>query len=89
MKAIEYILQTHGFLESEINEHYFNILSTMPQNEWFIPNNKNNEEYSICYWFASRGLICKKQIPRFLKSSFMGISDWYYWNEDLIYKDIV
>jgi|694.fasta_scaffold123611_4 hypothetical protein len=88
MTTIEYVLQTHGFLEEELNQHYFYVLLTMPKNQWFVPNNKNNEEYTICWWFASRGLICKKQIPRFVKGSYMGMTDWYYWNEDLNYREV-
>lgn len=51
---IKDILARHGFLNSKINDHHLLILRTFPQNEWIYPNNSDNEEHTICEWFASR-----------------------------------
>lgn len=86
---IETLLSKHGFLESKTNVHYLSVLRTMPQNEWFAPTNRDNEEFTICAWFASRGLICEKKIPKFLNGSYLGVKSLYFWNEEVDYKSHV
>lgn len=83
------VLERHGFLESEINNHYLEVLSTMPENEWFAPTNKNEEHFTICHWFASRGMICKKDIPLFSDGSYKGMKHYFFWNDSLDYSKVV
>ena len=47
------ILKKHGHLDQETNDHYLSILETFPQDEWFAPTNEKNDEFEVCYWFAS------------------------------------
>jgi hypothetical protein len=89
MSQIKNAVHKHGFLEEETNEHYLNILYSLPENEWFLPSNKNNEEREVCWWFASHGLICKKHIPIFRDGSYVGMKEWYYWNKELNYFNVV
>jgi hypothetical protein len=85
---IKDILKKHGHSDQETNDHYLSVLETFPQNEWFAPTDKNNDEFTICYWFASRGMICEKRIPNFHNGSYVGLTKYYLWNENLNYKNL-
>jgi hypothetical protein len=85
---LQTILQRHGFLEEERNLHYLSVLRTFPQNIWFLPTDEKNDEFTICYWFASRGMICKKDVPLFNNGSYAGMKKYYLWNEELNYKEV-
>jgi hypothetical protein len=82
------VLQRHGHLDKETNDHYLSVLRTFPQNEWFLPTNENQEQFTICYWFASRGMICEKKVPLFKDGSYLGMKKYYLWNEQLNYKEV-
>jgi len=82
------ILNKHGHLDPQTNDHYLSILETFPQDVWFAPTNENNDEFEVCYWFASQGLICKKDVPQFNSGSYMGMKKYYLWNETLNYKNV-
>ena len=83
---IETITETHGWQTVELNDHYLSVLKLHPQNEWFMPTNKENEAHKICCWFASRGIICKKQIPLFTSGAYRGMADYFLWNYELKYS---
>jgi hypothetical protein len=85
---LQTILQRHGFLEEEINLYYLSVLRTFPQNVWFLPTDEKNDEFTICYWFASRGMICEKKVPLFKDGSYLGMKKYYLWNENLNYKKV-
>ena len=85
---IKSILKRHGHLNEETNDHYLSVLETFPQDEWFAPTDEKDDEFTICFWFASRGIICKKDVPQFKDGSYLGMKKYYLWNENLNYKGV-
>ncbi len=60
-------------------------LFAFPENQWFSPTNKQNEEYTICKVLADAGLIVAKQVPDWSSASFHGFKISFLYNKDLIY----
>ena len=77
-----------GFTEAT-NNHYVKTLNKLEQNEWIYVSNEEFEFYSICDWFSSVNLICKKIVPKFSRTgSYLGNTIYFYWNKDLNYTKL-
>lgn len=66
-------------------EHYLSILFSNPENEWFTPNNRENEVYTICEQMAAAHLIAVIKIPVWVDGSFRGLRTEFLYNKDLNY----
>ena len=64
-------------------EYYIEILTKNPENQWFYPTNKIEENYTICRELAAMGIIAEKKIPKWHDNSFRGFRHEFYYNADM------
>ncbi len=67
-------------------DFYMERVSTFPKNEWFMPNNSENNDYSICAHLFEMYLIERKTTPIWFNGSFRGLDHTFRINEDLKYN---
>jgi len=66
-------------------EHYMDALFKYPENEWFLPTNKDGDDYSICNQLQSVHLICVRHTPIWNNGSFKGMRFEFKYNRNLEY----
>ena len=67
-------------------EYHFSVLFSFPENEWFFPNNKENEAYSICRCLSDIGLIAIIRIPIYKNGTISGVKTGFYYNKSMKYE---
>ena len=64
-------------------DHYMERINELPNNVWFKPTNKDNDDYFICAHLFEMNLICKKTLPIWQDGSMRGQRIYFYINQDL------
>lgn len=74
------------FPENYDLHHYLNVLFEHPENEWFAPNNSDNDAYSICEELGAVHLLCMKRKPLWINGSFRGVKTYIFYNKNLFFE---
>ena len=68
-------------------EHYCSVLFQYKENEWFSPNNLNDESFTICKELNALGLIARKEVPDHSAGMYRGMTIKFFYNKNLDYKN--
>lgn len=69
------------------SEYWYERLTTHPEGEWFIPDNKEHQDFQTCFELAAHHLIEKRNEPIWFENSFRGQRIYFRYKLNLLYNE--
>ena len=81
-----YLKAKKAFPEYYDLDYWFEMITNFKEGEWFLPDNKIEEAFTICIEMHAVHLICLKKIPIWKNGSYLGDKTYLMYKLDLSYE---
>lgn len=66
-------------------DYYISRVTSFPENEWFLPNNSDQQDFQICIDLTQLNVLARKTEPIWVSGGFRGYRAYFMWNSELKY----